>query len=115
LTETTTRNTNNCAAIKDLVGRTRRRKGTLIPIDAEAEKKYFCTFCPRRAEWTALFDVDNEAKMIERYCSTCADIHGAASVLFSTNFSQPFSNCLIRLLLALPLHILLINTRSLTS
>ena len=51
-----------------------RRKGTLIKIE-NTEKEYFCVFCGKRAEWTALFDAGNGAKLIERYCSKCANIY----------------------------------------
>ena len=53
----------------------KKRKGTLVPIDADAEKKYFCIFCGRSADWTALFDAGGGVKQIERYCSNCAKIH----------------------------------------
>ncbi len=52
----------------------KRRKGTLIKID-NAEKEYFSVFCGERAEWTALFDTGNGAKLIERYCSKCANVY----------------------------------------
>jgi len=52
----------------------KRRKGTLIKIE-NAEKEYFCAFCGERAEWTALFDAGNGAKLIERYCSKCANVY----------------------------------------
>lgn len=52
----------------------KRRKGTLIKVE-NAEKEYFCVFCSGRAEWTALFDADNGAQLIERYCSKCANVY----------------------------------------
>ena len=52
----------------------KKRNGTLIKIE-NAQKEYFCIFCGERAEWTALFDAGRGAKLIERYCHKCADLH----------------------------------------
>lgn len=52
----------------------KRRKGTLIKIE-NAEKEYFCIFCGRSAQWTAFFDAGDGAKLIERYCSKCANMY----------------------------------------
>ena len=52
----------------------KKRKGSLIKIE-NTEKEYFCIFCGERAEWTALFDAGRGAKLIERYCPKCADLH----------------------------------------
>ena len=52
----------------------KKRKGTLIKIE-NAEKEYFCIFCGGSAQWTALFDAGDGAKLIERYCSKCANVY----------------------------------------
>ena len=41
----------------------KKRKGTLIKIE-NAEKEYFCIFCGGSAQWTALFDAGDGAKLI---------------------------------------------------
>jgi hypothetical protein len=45
----------------------------LIKIE-NAQKEYFCIFCGGSADWTAFFDVGG-AKLIERYCSKCANVY----------------------------------------
>jgi len=52
----------------------RKRNGTLIKIQ-NAQKEYFCIFCGGRADWTAFFDAGDGAKLIERYCSKCANVY----------------------------------------
>lgn len=52
----------------------KKRKGTLSKIE-NAGKEYFCIFCGQRAEWTALFDAGDGAKLIERYCPKCVKLH----------------------------------------
>jgi hypothetical protein len=52
----------------------KKRKGTLMKIEND-EKEYFCIFCGGSAQWTALFDAGDGAKLIERYCSKCAKVY----------------------------------------
>ncbi len=52
----------------------KKRIGTLIKIE-NAQKEYFCIFCGGTANWTAFFDAGDGAKLIERYCSKCANVY----------------------------------------
>jgi len=52
----------------------KRRNGTLIKIEND-KKEYFCIFCGGKADWTAFFDAGDGAKLIERYCSDCANVY----------------------------------------